>query len=99
MENSENKRLTELLSTDSESREFFSKLSPELRKALMKKDVNVFESLKRCADCSGGESMANRQTMNPACPTGECTGLAAQGGDMSTEEFEEYKQIFPFADP
>lgn len=30
---------------------------------------------------------------------GECTGLIPSGGDLTEDEFESRKDLFPFADP
>ena len=46
----ENRKLTELLGRDRESRDFFASLSPELRRLLMARDIGNFETLKKAVE-------------------------------------------------
>ena len=50
--------LAELLGRDKESREFFSSLSPELRKLLMKRDAGNFKVLCKAVSEQHGKTFA-----------------------------------------
>lgn len=101
MHENENSPLTELLSRDGHSREFFCSLSPELRKSLMKRDVGTFETLRDCADnYQCGDNVEEiYSSLNSACSANDCTGLIPAGSDKTADSFEEFKEIYPFLNP
>lgn len=95
-----NSSLTQLLSQDKASLDFFASLSPDLRKSLMKSDISLFEHLKNCSDKYGvsqdylEEEMLNYY--NPACSACDCTGLIPKGENQNTSEIDNYKKIENF---
>ncbi len=89
-----NSALTELLSKDSGSRAFFSALSPELRRLLMKQDISNFQTLKSCADIyAQAKGTKAPETDARTSSAAEFTGLVPSGSDLSEEEYERYKQL------
>lgn len=103
MEETRNSPLAELLSRDSDSREFFAGLSPELRKGLMRQDTDTFETLKSCAENYKKDGFSSSEESydyyNPACSAHDCTGLIPSGSDKKREHFDDYKQLYPFGVP
>ena len=80
-------KLTELLSRDRESREFFASLSPELRKMLMKQNIGNFQALERAVNECGGRTFAAAEVSHgQAASPAECTGAVPRGADLSADE-------------
>ena len=94
--------LSDLLDQDTSSNEFFHTLSPDTQKMLMNKDIRTFEELQSCAKAYNNSSKDFRDELldeyNPACSMSDCTGLVSHGANMGEDDFEAYKQIYPFAD-
>lgn len=101
MENSYNS-IAELLNSDSESRTFFASLPSDLRKKLMKSDINNFQSLKEAAQQNTFRTSIDDgfyQYYNSACSYNDCTGLIPNGVNQTPHDINNYKDIFPFGDP
>lgn len=95
--------LTDLLDQDVSSSEFFYSLSPQLQKTLLKKDISTFEELQKCAaqyrSKAAQEARNDFDYYNPACSATDCTGLIPTGSNRSYEDYNIYKEIYPFANP
>ncbi|MBO4866214.1 MAG: hypothetical protein J5582_06525 [Ruminococcus sp.] len=86
----ENRKLTELLGRDRESRAFFASLSPELRRLLMARDIGNFQALKKAVSECGGETFAAEDMTEGQTASGtESTGIFPRGEDISAEKWRE----------
>lgn len=97
----QNHKLTELLSRDSESREFFSSLPTGLRKRLVKQDIGCFEALKGSADFYSPEPVTapNNDFYSPSVSAMECTGLIPDGSDLSEDKWRSFNELHQFGGP
>lgn len=95
--------LSDLLDSDTSSFEFYNTLSPELQQMLKDEDIRTFEELQKCAKEYRENDEDRRGEIldyyNPASSTMDCTGLIPRGANYSDEDFEIYKQIYPFSNP
>ena len=95
--------LSDLLDQDISSNEFFNTLSPNVQRRLMYKDIRTFEELQKCANAYKKTEADHRSVLldryNPACSSGDCTGLIPIGSNLSEDEYKNYQQIYPFGDP
>ena len=86
----ENRKLTELLGRDRESRDFFASLSPELRRLLMARDIGNFETLKKAVEECGGQTFAAEDmTEGQTASATESTGIFSRGEDISERKWRE----------
>lgn len=88
--------LTSLLCQDSESRAFFSTLSPELRRLLLKQDISTFSTLKSCAEiyASAKGEPAHPVDMH-SCSATECTGIFPSGSQLTGEDYDSLDDLKP----
>lgn len=96
--------LSDLLDQDVSSNEFFNTLSPNVQKRLLQKDIRSFEELQKCAKAYKKNDWENQpddlfDEYNSACSAGDCTGLIPTGSNLSNDEFDSYKDIYPFSNP
>lgn len=96
--------LSDLLDQDVSSNEFFNTLSPNLQKILLEKDIRSFEELQKCAKLYRANDPKSQNdysfdVYNPACSAGDCTGLIPNGANLTDDEFDSYKDIYPFSNP
>lgn len=95
--------LTDLLDRDPSSNEFFYSLSPTLQKELMNRDVGTFEELQKCAEQyrrkAADTTTDETAYFNPSCSANDCTGLIPSGSNRSLEDFDGYKNLYPFSNP
>ena len=96
--------LCDTLDRDPEAMKFFRSLPVGLQRSLMNGTVAALEELRQCSsryDPDDELSMSGRQWeySDPAVSATECTGLIPNGADRSRDDFDGYKQLFPFADP
>lgn len=95
--------LSDLLDQDVSSNEFYNTLSPEVQRHLQDKDIRTFEELQKCAKAYRKNEKDMRGEFldyyNPASSWGDCTGLIPNGADLTSDDFDNYQQIYPFANP
>ena len=93
----QNRRLTELLGRDRESREFFAALSPELRRLLMKRDIGNFKVLKKAVCECGAQTFAAKEVSEgQAASATESTGIFSCGGNISADEWKHLNEAESF---
>lgn len=95
---SEYKDMSELLEADSGAMRFFNSLPVSLQRKMYASGVSCFEQLYASAGMSG-RLPERRSPIISAQSSHECTGLIAQGGGRTYEEWSEYKNIEPFGVP
>ena len=95
--------LSDLLDRDVSSNEFYNTLSPELQRKLQDKDIQTFEELQSCAKAYRRNSKDIRGEQmgyyNPVSSSMDCTGLIPRGANIGTDDFEIYRQLYPFSNP
>ncbi|MGN0632655.1 MAG: hypothetical protein ACI4JW_02190 [Oscillospiraceae bacterium] len=95
---SEYKDMSELLEADSGAMRFFNSLPVSLQRKMYSSGVGCFEQLYASAGASG-TLPERRAPIMSAQSSHECTGLIAQGGGKTLEEWSEYRNIEPFGAP
>lgn len=111
MDSENYKTLPELLANEPDSRGFFDTLTPELQAMLLNTNLSNFETLEECAsrncyDASVSQKKKNDNDnndefyyYNPSCSSNDCTGLIPNGDNQTADEFDSYKDLYPFSNP
>lgn len=93
--------LSELINSDSKCMEFYRTLTPSLQQSLLKKNPDTFLQLKECWEQThrNSHSSGMYSYYNPSCSSNDCTGLIPAGANQTEDDFEVYKNLYPFEVP
>lgn len=93
--------LSQLINSDSSCMEFYRSLTPSLQQSLLSKNTDTFLQLKECWEQGHRHTQDSGMYSyyNPSCSANDCTGLIPAGANQSEEDFETYKNLYPFEVP